>query len=196
MKWYAVMTRARMEDLAERNLRAQGYVTFYPHFLEWTTPTRARPREVKRPYLTRYIFSALNGKSWESIYGINNTIGVSRVVYLGPEALEIPLDIMTELMDRADQAGRIFVGKREEPPFPGVPGDKIKFSEASPLFGLISELEKVDRDGHIMVKIEKLLGTDRIIRIPRSHVGEIIKPDGSLRPLEPTTNDPPSCVER
>lgn len=119
----------------------------------------------------------------QSIYSINNTIGVSTVVYCGYEALSIPQAIVAELMRRADQNGEIEMQKGKEV-FPGKKGDKIKFSESSPLFGFIAEIQRVDITGKLVVVLDKMLGSEREVLVNRADVGEIIKQnlDISSRP--------------
>lgn len=174
-RWYAVMCKARKEWLAEKNLKYQGYDTFFPHFREWTTPLRTKPRLIIRPYLTRYIFAALTDRAKHSIYQINNTIGVSSVVYCGMDALAIPQEIINDIKDLADDKGQLT--RDQEPIFPGLPGDRIKFCEASPLFGFVAEIMRVDKDGKIMVRLDKLLGAERIVPIKSADVGAIIHRD-------------------
>jgi len=175
MRWYAVMCKARKEELAVKNLMFQGYDTFYPHYCRWTTPKKTKPRLLKKPYLTRYIFCSLY-KPGHSVYQINNTIGVSRVVYCGPQALEIPDEIIKEIKARGDDKGEIYLDEPDKD-FPGRPGDWIKFVEAHPLFGFIAEIKRVDKGGRLMVEIEKILGAARELAISRTDVGGIISQD-------------------
>lgn len=179
-QWYAVMCKARKEWLAEKNLKYQGYSTFFPHYREWTTPLRTKPRLIIRPYLTRYIFAALTNPSKHSIYQINNTIGVSSVVYCGVEALAIPQVIVDDIRRLADPKGQLI--REQEPAFPGRPGDRVKFCETSPLFGFVAEIVKLDKDGKLMVKLDKLLGAERMFQIKSADVGAIIHRDKPARP--------------
>lgn len=177
MKWYAVMTKVRKEHFATENLRRQGYEVFYPHYIQWTKPKKTKPRELKKPYLTRYVFVGMDGRTNQSFYGINNTFGVSTVVYCGYGALAIPESIVEEIKDRADENGRIALDTEEKPPFPGKKGDWIKFKEGNPLFGFIAELKKVDKSGKLVVKLDRILGEGREVTIHRDDVGQIIPMD-------------------
>ena len=190
MKWFAVMTKARKEQLAFLNLKRQGYVVFYPHYLEWTKPKKVKPRLLKKPYMPRYLFAAMTGGPRQSFYSINNTIGVSTVVYCGYNAFEIPVKIIGELQERADESGEIDMGKKKIPDFPGKPGDKIRFSDKSPFFGLLAELKRVDINGRIVVELEQIFGASREISIKRTDVGGIIPRESpDQRPVEPTTQE-------
>ena len=196
MKWFAVMTKARKEQLAFLNLKRQGYAVFYPHYLEWTKPKKVKPRLLKKPYMPRYLFAAMTGGPRQSFYSINNTIGVSTVVYCGYNAFEIPVKIIGELQERADESGEIDMGKKKIPDFPGKPGDKIRFSEKSPFFGLLAELKRVDINGRIVVELEQIFGASREISIKRTDVGGIIPRNsgqGCHESLAGETEPAPTC---
>jgi transcription antitermination factor NusG len=181
MRWYAVMTKSRKESLAQQQLMAQGYATLFPHYRQWTTPKKTKPREVIKPYLTRYLFVGV--REGQSFYTINNTIGVSTVVYCGYDALSIPESIIEEIRSRGDSDGRIWVKGDERPEFPGKPGDKVKFSEKSPLFGLLAEIKRVDNTGRLMVQLEQLLGSTREISVSQADV-ELVS-----TAIEPTSRE-------
>lgn len=119
----------------------------------------------------------------QSIYAINNTIGVSTVVYCGYQALPIPLSIISHLKQKADESGEIDVPKNKIPDFPGKPGDKIKFAEHSPFSGLIAQLMGLDNTGKLVVEVEQMLGSARLMTIARSDVGAVIRKDGSTTAL-------------
>lgn len=189
VKWFAVMCKPRKEGLAERNLRAQGYKTFFPHLTYWTKPRVARPRQIQKAYMPRYIFASFNGNPTHSVYQMNNTIGVSTVVYYGNMALNIPGRIMDELIGRADESGEIFV-KKQPRPFPAKPGDKLKFAENSPFWGLVCELRRVDIDDRLVVCLDEMLGaTGREISIKRSDVSSFLKDGMEVRLDQPTTHE-------
>jgi len=175
MQWLAVMCKPRKEWLAVKNLQYQGYATFFPHHKSWTTPLRTKPRLVVKPYLTRYIFAAMTNRAKHSVYQINNTIGVSSVVYCGTGALSIPREIVEEIQGRGDGRGEIPL--ETAPAFPGLPGDLIKFADHSPLFGLIAEIQRVDKDGSLMVKLDQMLGAERTVPVRSADVGAIIHRD-------------------
>ena len=129
----------------------------------------------------------MNGNPTQSFYQINNTIGVSTVVYCGYSALEINQRIIDEIQARADASGEIYEEKKPET-FPGRAGDLVKFKENSPLFGFIAEIKRVDTGGRLMVELDKMLGSARDVAVSALDVGQIIhRPkDSASRPLEPT----------
>jgi hypothetical protein len=91
-------------------------------------------------------------------------------VYCGYEALSIPENIIAELRGRGDSDGRIRGVGEKEPEFPGKIGDKVRFSEKSPLFGLLAEIKRVDNTGRLMVQLEQLLGSTREISVSQADV--------------------------
>ena len=175
MRWYAVMCKARKEQLANLNLKRQGYDTFFPHHMLWTTPKKTKPRQIIKPYLTRYIFVGLNGGPNQSIYSINSTIGVSTVVYCGYNALPIPENLITRLRALGDDKGEIPLAKKKEPDFQGKAGDRLTFRNESPLCGLIGQLRGVDKTGKLVVELENQLDSGLRITVDQSNVDKILR---------------------
>lgn len=104
----------------------------------------------------------MDGSTNQSIYSINNTIGVATVVYCGWGALSIPQTIIDELQSRADKHGEIPMSQKGKPEFPGQPGDKVQFKTGSPFEGLIAVLQGVDKTGKLVVELENSMGPGRI----------------------------------
>jgi hypothetical protein len=75
------------------------------------------------------------------------------------------------------------VGDEGKPEFPGKIGDRVKFSEKSPLFGLIAEIKRVDNTGRLMVQLEQLLGSTREISVSQADV-ELVS-----TAIEPTSRE-------
>lgn len=111
----------------------------------------------------------------QSIYSINNTIGVATVVYCGYDALPIPLAVINHLKGLGDAKGEIPTDKDKPAVFPGKTGDLIKFKDGTPLFGFIAAIKRVDTGGRLMVELDKMLGSQREIVVNQSDVGEILR---------------------
>lgn len=175
-RWYAVHTRPQSEAEADCNLRRQGYWTFYP--FHRIRRRRKRPNTnvytvewVERPYFSRYVFVALRHDQ-ESLYGVNETDGVSTVVYCGPDPLVIPHSVMDELMDRADDKG--LIGVLDNASRPKLkPGQMVTFKDNSPLAGLVAQVA-VDAGREIRVWLD-VLGGRRRISVTPSAVAEIAR---------------------
>lgn len=161
-RWFAVMSHPRQEALADRHLRAAGYWTFFPFCRTIVRHARQR-REIEVPYLPRYLFVAV--RPGQSLYPVNSAVGVSTIVYHGREPLQIPPDVMDELMERADSAGLVV-------PPPTVPapafrrGERVRFNASSPLAGLLAEVARIEGAERIRVWV-RLFGrtTEAVVQV-------------------------------
>lgn len=119
LRWYVAHTAPGEEVDANRRLKRQGYMTFYPfERIEKMRPVpgqrgKRRRETIERPLFSRYIFVSINPrKPRQNLYEVNNTPGVSTVLYMGLEPLEVPMAVMEELFDRANDEG--CVGRKDE----------------------------------------------------------------------------------
>lgn len=173
-RWYAVHTGAGKERLANINLRRQGYFTFYP--IQRIRRRRKMPNRitytvetVEVPYFPRYLFVALRHPH-ESLYGVNETIGVSTVVYCGQEPLEIPHSVMDDLMDRADGSGAMgSVDRVARKRFH--PGTTIQFRDDSVFAHFIATVS-VDKGTEVRVWVE-FFGEKRELRVSPDIIADI-----------------------
>ena len=152
IRWYAVHSRPCQEGLADTNLRAQGYLTFYPfervrRRRRITGTTRFAIQWVEVAHFPRYLFVALR-KDGESLYAVNETLGVATVVYAGGEPLEVPHDVMDELTARLGLDGDAGTVKY-------APGQEVRFVEESPLAGLVAAVA-VDKGKAVRLWIDVL----------------------------------------
>lgn len=176
-KWFAVHTKPQMEADADVHLRRQGYWTFYPHIRQ---KVRRGPRrrliEVTRPLFARYLFVAFRGRSGESVHAVNETIGVSTVVYTpGRDPFEIPHPVMDELMERADTDGLIHQAKPAHW-FKGRPGQNIELKDEAPYYGLcacIASVADLDKRNEIGIFL-RMLGAERRMNVPVTAVAAVL----------------------
>ena len=172
--WYAIYTKPQCEALANRNLKARGYTTFAPvrrirrrrrlpnghHHVDW----------IEVPHFTRYIFVALFGRGHESAGEINDTIGVSSIVGNADGPLNIPHEVMDEIMAKCDDEGKIrHVDKRERALYP--PGTRVRFKDNNPLQGLFAQIS-VDCGDSVRVEVESL-GAIREVRVSPEQIGTV-----------------------
>ena len=108
--WYAVHTKPQKEGLVHKLLGFQGFETLYLHY-PYVIKHARRTRMVMRAYFPRYVFVAV--AEGQAIYDVNNTLGVSTVVYLDDEPLEIPGPVIAELRERADHKGMLKLSPKE-----------------------------------------------------------------------------------
>ena len=167
-RWYAVLTRPRMEMDADRNLRRMRYHTFTPHLRRRVKVGRFVQREVIEPLFARYLF--LGVRQGMGLYYANEAVGVSAVVYLGGDPLEIPGKVMTEIMARCDgDSDTIIPPRRGKPIFGGRPGDEVLLGEAAGAFqGFTLEILRVEGSQVILDWVTGPLG------VPLEQVAELI----------------------
>jgi transcriptional antiterminator RfaH len=171
-RWFAVMTRPNSERLADVRLRAQGYWTFFPFHRvrrrrRIAGTDKFRVEWVERPYFVGYVFLGL--RRGEELASVNDTPGVATVVYNGPEPLEVPHNVMDNLMARADGGGfvsNIDMVEPERKRF--APGATVRFGDNSPLAGLLAQVA-VDAGKEISVWLE-MFGSKRQMSVSPNQV--------------------------
>jgi transcription antitermination factor NusG len=172
MKWFAVMTTPRGEEIANRNLKRLGYYTFYPfqrvrrlrkraniekHVVEW----------INKPYFPGYLFIAV--RDGQGLYQVKGTEGVSTVVLCGGVPLEIPTAVMDRLMKIADDGMVGSVDNVSRKPYK--PGQTVKFTDNSPMSGLLAQIS-LDNGKEVRLWM-KYLGANRLITVDPSVIAEI-----------------------
>jgi transcription antitermination factor NusG len=173
MKWYAVMTAPRAEELANRNLKRLGFWTFYPHQRVRRRRKRANLDQylvewVNMPYYSRYLFLGL--RPGEGLYRVNQADGVATVVYSGETPLEVPQPIMEQIIAMADDNGQ--VGTRDETGRRRfVPGQYVRVLDKSPLEGLSAQIA-LDNGKEIRLWVS-MLGGKRQVAVAPDAVAEI-----------------------
>jgi hypothetical protein len=157
-----------MEMEADANLRRMRYHTFTPHLRKRQKVGRLVTREVIEPLFPRYLF--LGVRQGMSLYYANEAIGVSTVVHLGGEPLEIPAPVMTEIMARCDgDSDRIIPPLKGKPIFGGKPGDMALLGDRAGAFqGFTLQILRVEGSQVILDWVTGPLG------VPLNHVAELI----------------------
>ncbi len=104
--WYVIHTKPREEEIAEVNLKRQGYQVFLPRCV---LPKRRRSkwREVIEPLFPRYLFIQLDIGA-QNIAPIRSTRGVSGLVRFGELPSAVPDDFMQSLMTSADPKNGLY----------------------------------------------------------------------------------------
>lgn len=172
--WWAVHAQSQKEELAMRDLKRRGYQVFWPHVSEWGgAGHKAKSRLVKKSYLSRYLFVRTVK---ESLWGINEALGVSTVVFSpGGEPFPVPDRFMErELLSHADHLGEMHVRPKDSPKSWLNVGDVVRLGESSPLFNFWLEVTKVlDSERAIAIFNGPLFGSpNREIEIHASDVAE------------------------
>lgn len=108
--WLAIFTAPGKETAVYAKLLNQGYELLFLHYPVVIKHAR-RKKTVLRSYFPRYLFVGMH--LGQAVYDINNTPGVSTVVYMGDKPLEIPSPVIEELRTRAYPDGRLKVTPEE-----------------------------------------------------------------------------------
>lgn len=158
--WYLAQIKPNSHYIAERNLSRQGFRTFLP--LQEET-RRAHGKFITRMRLVfpGYIFVALDPTKggWSAV---NSTNGITRIVCLGAEPTPVPGGLVSELMQRCDQDGKLL------PPQHFRPGDRVTLS-AGPLTDFVATIESVSSDRRVYVLIE-LMGAQTRVALKAEHL--------------------------
>ena len=107
--WYAIYTKSKEEDRADRNLRAWGVETFAPKIRErrYNQYTKVSTFLTK-PLFPRYIFARFKAQHLQ--HKVSFTRGVQRVVNFGGDPVVIDEQIISIIRTRLDDDGYIVIG--------------------------------------------------------------------------------------
>jgi len=153
LRWYVVHTKPCKESMVNGLLQHQGFETLYPHY--WGTVKHARRvKDVIKPYFSRYLFV---GKcDWQGMGTINDTLGVSTVLYLGDEPLQLSDKVMDSIRANCGEDGRTDAPKETPDPPVFQKGDIVKIIEG-PLQGFEATVA-VDKRGAVRVMLDMFRG--------------------------------------
>lgn len=99
-QWYVIHTQPRSEEIALKNLEAQGFEVFLPRYNR--VRRHARKTEViLSPLFPRYIFVALDVDA-ERWLTVNSTRGVAYIVRLQGRPTPVPEGIIDQLKNTRD----------------------------------------------------------------------------------------------
>jgi len=151
--WFLAQLKPNSAQLANKNLKRQGYKTFLP--LE--TVTRQRSGKfvtALRPIFPGYIFVAFDVAegAWRSV---NSTYGVTRLVSFGKEPASVPNDLVAQLMQRCDVSGKLL------PPQLLKPGDHVRMM-TGPFANFVASIEVTAPDRRIWVLMDFMGGQTRV----------------------------------
>ncbi len=120
--WFLVQCKPRQEQVAQQNLKRQGYTTYLPLT---TVRRRKAGKSVTQvgPMFPRYLFIQLSEETddWRPI---RSTIGVANLVRFGQIPAKVPEQLISGLKLREDNTGVYIL---PEPEFKK--GDKVLIAE-------------------------------------------------------------------
>ena len=144
-QWHLVQFKPNSHRLAVRNLQRQGFETFLP-LQEITRLKGSRFTVDIRPLFPGYMFVGveLNAAPWRTI---NSTIGVSRLVSFADDYKPLPLNIISSLMLRCDEEGKLL------PPKTLNAGDSVEVLKGS-FANFVATVDKIDAQQRVWVLME------------------------------------------
>jgi len=151
--WFLAQLKPNCANIADKNLKRQGFRTFLP--LEEETRTRnGKFVTAMRPLFPGYIFVAFDVAHgfWRTV---NSTYGITRLVSFGKEPTALPLDLVSQLMLRCDAQGKLL------PPKLLKPGDQVTLTKG-PFANFVAEVEKIAPDRRVWVLMELMGGQTRV----------------------------------
>lgn len=151
--WFLAQLKPNCANIAERNLKRQGFETFLP-LEEETRQRNGKFVTAMRPLFPGYIFVAFDVARglWRKV---NSTYGVTRLVSFGPAPAEVPAGLVSDLRHRCDAAGKLL------PPPELAPGDQVTMIKG-PFANFVGSVEKIAPDQRVWVLMDIMGGQTRV----------------------------------
>lgn len=155
--WYLAQLKPNSHRIAERNLQRQKFQTFLP-LQEVVARKNEKFASKLRPLFPGYIFLAFDPASggWGAI---NNTYGITNLVSFGDVPVSIPHTLISELMARCDDTGKIL------PPTALKPDDSVKLT-SGPFADFVATVDKITPDQRVWVLLDLMGRTTRVSVAP------------------------------
>lgn len=153
LTWFLAQLKPNCAQIADRNLRRQGFQTFLP--LEETTAQHSgKFVTATRPLFPGYIFVAFDAARglWRSI---NATYGVTRLVSFGATPAAVPGGLIAQIRQRCDGGGLL------QPEALPAPGDQVRLTKG-PFASFVAEVERIDPDRRVWLLMEIMGGRTRV----------------------------------
>lgn len=158
--WFLAQLRPNCSNLAERNLKRQGFEVFFP--VESVTVRRkGQFVDVHKPLFPGYMFVS-SGEFWSQWHKINSTYGVARLVSFGSGPAQVPSELVANLQQRCDASGVLLPPKLLEP------GDRVRIT-AGPFADFAAEVESIAIGRRVWVLLE-LMGCHTRVALKEEHL--------------------------
>ena len=154
--WFLAQFKPNCHRIAERNLVRQGFQSFLP-MQEETRRVRGKFTTCVRPLFPGYLFVAFD-KAHGGWQAVNSTYGITRLVSAGKTPVEVPLNLVSQLMQRCDTAGKLL------PPKLLSPGDQVIINKG-PFVEFIATIEALTSDRRVWVLLE-FMGQKTRVAVP------------------------------
>lgn len=153
VSWFLAQLKPNCANIADKNLRRQGFKTFLP-MEEETRQRNGKFVTFTQPLFPGYIFVAFDVSRgrWRTV---NSTHGITRLVSFGREPAAVPSELVSQLMQRCDEAGKVL------PPQGLKPGDQVALT-TGPFANFVAEVDKIAPDRRIWVLMDIMGGQTRV----------------------------------
>lgn len=153
ISWFLAQVRPNCSKIVDKNLRCQGFQTFLP-LEEKTRQHNGKFVTSSQPLFPGYIFVAFDVARglWRKI---NSTQGITRLVSFGNMPMAVPNDLVSQLMLRCDDKGKLLPQKLFKQ------GDQVILSKG-PFATFMAEVEKLAPDRRVWVLMEVMGGQTRV----------------------------------
>jgi transcriptional antiterminator RfaH len=140
--WYLIMTKPKQDELAESNLKHQGFEVYRPQCRQVKTRRGKKITQLESLF-PRYLFIKLDDQlqNWSPI---RSTKGVLQLVKFGAQAAKVD-EILINQLKQQEQ-----VALHEASDMPYKKGDKLRV-ESGAFYGLEAIFEGYDSDQRIIV---------------------------------------------
>jgi len=128
---------------------------------EETRRVRGKFTTFMRPLFPGYLFVAFD-KAHGGWQAVNSTYGITRLVSAGKTPVEVPLNLVSQLMQRCDTAGKLL------PPKLLSPGDQVIINKG-PFVEFIATIEALASDRRVWVLLE-FMGQKTRVAVPANQL--------------------------
>ena len=151
--WFLAQLKPNSANIANRNLKRQGFKTFLP-LEEETRQRNGKFVTAIRPMFPGYIFVAFDAARgyWRSV---NSTQGITRLVSFGKEPAAVPDELISQLVLRCDAEGKLLPSNQLKP------GDQVALTKG-PFANFAAEVEKIAPDRRVWILMEIMGGHTRV----------------------------------
>lgn len=147
--WYLLTSKPHKDDLAEFQLRNQGYEVYRP-LAQRLRKKRGKMVKTVESLFPRYLFIHLDNGVADNWAPIRSTKGVQNFVRFGVEAAQVPDSLIDALKDQEEALGdrAIDLDRFHD-------GDKVLINDG-PFKGIEAIFKKYDGEERVMVLLEIL----------------------------------------
>ena len=163
LTWFLAQIKPNSWNIADRNLKRQGFTTFLP-VAEETRQRNGKFLTAIRPVFPGYIFVAFEPARglWNKI---NSTYGITRLVSFGNEPAPVPAELVAQLRSRCDASSKLL------PQSDLRRGDQVRLT-TGPFANFVAEIESIEPDRRVWVLMQ-IMGGEKRVAVLQQHVRAI-----------------------